>query len=217
MKNLVLFPFGGNAREALLSILAQNRIKTTWNVLGFIDDDENLWERHYLGFKVLGGNKVIEDFPFDNFLAVPGNPRNFLKRRNIIEKLGLTKNHFATIIDPSVQVAPDSKIGTNTLIMANVVISCSVVIGDHCVILPNTVISHDSHIGDYTLIGSNVSISGSCNIAHTCYIGSGTKTRDNITIGPECLVGLGSCVIKDVPKRTVAAGNPAHFIKKVQQ
>ena len=36
MRDLLIFPFGGNARESLLVILAQNRVKPIWNLLGII-------------------------------------------------------------------------------------------------------------------------------------------------------------------------------------
>ena len=214
MKDLLIFPFGGNARESILAIQAQNRVRPTWNVLCFIDDDKNHWGKEYSGVKVLGGTNILPNFPSANILAVPGNPESFSKRAKIIDSLDVPLNRYVTIIDPSARIAPDAKIGKNTVLMANVVISCSAEIGNHCVVLPNTVISHDSCIGDYSLIGSNVSISGSCTIGHTCYIGSGTRIKDHLTIGSQCLVGLGSCVIRDVSNMTVVAGNPARYLRE---
>ena len=214
MKDLLIFPFGGNARESLLAIQAQNKVEPTWNVLGFIDDNENFWEKEYSDVKVLGGRNIITNFPSAQILAVPGNPESFSKRAKIIDSLDVPLDRYVTIIDPSALIAPDAKIGKNTVLMANVVISCSAEIGNHCVVLPNTVISHDSCIGDYSLIGSNVSISGSCTIGHTCYIGSGTRIKDHLTIGSQCLIGLGSCVIRDVSDKTVVAGNPACYLRE---
>lgn len=217
MKDLLIFPFGGNARESILAIQAQNRVRPTWNVLGFIDDDKNHWGKEYSGVKVLGGRNILPNFPSANILAVPGNPENFLKRAKIITLLDVPLDRYVTIIDPNARIAPDAKIGKNTVLMANVVISCSVEIGNHCVVLPNTVVAHDSSIGDYSLIGSNVTISGSCTIGSICYVGSGTNIKDHITIGKQCLVGLGSCVIRDVPDNTVVAGNPARYLRKTTQ
>jgi sugar O-acyltransferase (sialic acid O-acetyltransferase NeuD family) len=214
MKDLLLFPFGGNARESLLTILAQNKVEPTWNVLGFIDDNESLWNKDYCGVKVLGGRSILTDFPSAQVLSVPGNPENFLKRAEIIAILDVPLERYVTVIDPSARIAPDAKIGKNTVLMANVVISCSVKIGNHCIILPNTVISHDSCIGDYSLIGSNVTISGSCTIGHTCYIGSGKRIKDHLTIGLQSLIGIGSCVIRDVEEKTVVVGNPARFLRR---
>ena len=215
MKDVVLFPFGGNAREAVIAILALNSIEPTWNILGFIDDNTDLHGKECCGFKVLGGRNKLTKVASANILAVPGNPNNFLMRAAIISGLGVARERFIAVIDPSCRIATDADIGVNTLIMGNVTISCSVAIGDHCVILPNTVLSHDSKIEDYSLVGSNVSISGGCNIGSNCYIGSGSRIRENVKIGSCSLIGIGSCVIKDVPENVTVVGNPARIICKM--
>lgn len=213
-KKLLLFPFGGNAKEALISIFAINRNKKAWEVLGFIDDDNSAWNKSCCGIKVLGGREVLKKFPSAYVLAVPGNPNSYLRRRKIIEDLNIDRSRFAKIIHPSVEVSPDAKIGYNVLIMPNVVVSCGVEIGNNCIILPNTVIAHDSIVGDHCCIGSNVTISGHVTIGTMCYIGSGTKIRDNVSIGKRTLVGLGSNVVSDIKSSVIAAGNPARTIRK---
>lgn len=215
-KKLILFPFGGNARESLLSVLAINASGKKWDVLGFIDDDLSLRGKSSCGAEVLGDRKVLKKYPGACLLAVPGNPDNYLKRKELIDGLGIKESLFATIIHPSVSVSPDAKIGHNTVIMPNVVISCGVRIGNHCVILPNTVISHESRVGDFCMIGSNVSVSGSTSIGPECYIGSGTKIRDRVSVGRRSLVGLGSNVVSDIGEGVVVAGNPARVMRKVK-
>ena len=213
-KTLLIFPFGGNAKESLISILAINYKKPEWEIVGFVDDDESQHGNEYCGVKVLGGRELIKKYEEAFVLAVPGSPKGYLKRKAIINSLTVERSRFATIIHPSVVRAPDSVIGYNTLLMAHVVVSCGVRIGNHCVVLPNTVLSHDSSIGDYGCIGSNVSISGSVCIGSECYIGSGVKIRENIRVGDRTLIGLGSNVISDIEKETVAVGNPARAIRK---
>ena len=215
-KKILLFPFGGNAREVLLSILAINTVKNEWEILGFVDDDPSLHGQGSCGIKVLGDKKILKQYPDAQVLAVPGNPDNYLKRKGIIGALGIKESFFATIIHPTVSVSPDAKIGHNTVIMPNCVISCGARVGNHCVILPNTVISHDSNLGDYSMVGSNVSISGNVNIGSECYIGSGTKIRNGISIKEKSLIGLGSNVVSDIEKGVVAAGNPARVMRKVE-
>jgi len=212
-KTLLIFPFGGNARESLISILAINRMNPEWEVLGFIDDDHGQHGKEYCGVKVLGGRDLIKRYDEAFIVAVPGSPKGYLKRKATIDGLGVERSRFATIVHPSVTTAPDSVIGYNTLVMANVVVSCGVRIGNHCVVLPNTVLAHDSRLGDYGCIGSNVSISGSVEIGSECYIGSGVKIRENIRIGERTLIGLGANVISDVDKESVAVGNPARPIR----
>ncbi|MDA8413283.1 MAG: acetyltransferase [Desulfobacteraceae bacterium] len=213
-KKLLLFPFGGNAREALLSVFAMNGRNTEWEVLGFIDDDQSRHGNECCGIKVLGGREILNETPDAFVLAVPGSPTSYPKRNKVIGSLNLDESRFATIIHPSVVVSPDAKIGYNTVIMPNAVISCGVTIGNHCIILPNTVISHDSIVGDYSCFGSNISISGSVRIGSSCYVGSGTKMRENVSIGDRTLVGLGSNVITNIEADVVAAGSPAKTIRK---
>lgn len=212
-RKLLLFPFGGNARESLLSLFAVNERYREWDILGFIDDDQSRHGQECCGIKVLGGRALLREIPDAFVLAVPGSPTTYSKRKEIIGGLGLEESRFASIIHPSTCRAPDAAIGCNTIIMANVVISCGVTIGSHCVILPNTVVSHDSAIGDYCCIGSNVSVSGSVHIGAHCYIGSGTKLREDIHIGAGTLVGLGSNVLSDIPAGVVAVGSPAKVMR----
>ena len=210
---LILFPFGGNAREALLSVFAINEKKYEWEIMGFVDDNRSLHGKDCCGIKVLGGRELLQEIPDAFVLAVPGSPTNYAQRKKMLAALPIDVSRFATIINPSASRAPDASIGCNTIIMANVVISCGVTIGSHCVILPNTVVSHDSVVGDYCCIGSNVSVSGSVRIGTGCYIGSGTKIREDISIGEGSLIGLGSNVITDIPAGVIAVGCPAKVIK----
>lgn len=46
-------------------------------------------------------------------------------------------------------------------------------------------------------------------------IGSNVTLLCGITVGEDAIVGAGSVVTKDVPPRTVVAGNPARVLKKV--
>ena len=213
-KKLFLFPFGGNAREALLSVLAANEKNQEWDIMGFIDDDQAKHGKECCGVKVLGGKETIKRVVDAFILAVPGNPANYYKRADIIDSLQIDKSRFASIIHPSVVIAPDAMIGYNTLIMPNVVVSCGVKIGNHCIFLPNTIVSHDSVVGDYCCLGSNISISGSVKIDKNCYVGSGTKVRENVSVGERTLLGLGSNVLSDIGSEVIAAGNPAKVIKR---
>jgi len=214
MKELFIFPFGGNAREALIAAMAQNQVNPLWKIRGFIDDDESLLGSGCCGVAVLGGRERLRECPSAYVLAVPGRAENFRGRKAIIDSLHVSPDRFVTVIDPSARIATDAKIGSNTVLMANVFVSSSVVIGNHCIILPNTVIAHESIIGDYTIIGSNVTISGGCVIGRNCYIGSGTSIRENLNIEDGALLGLGSNVIHDVMRDATVAGNPARNLNR---
>jgi sugar O-acyltransferase (sialic acid O-acetyltransferase NeuD family) len=214
-KKLLLFPFGGNAREALMSVFARNENFVEWEIMGFLDDDHTRHGKECCGIKVIGGRQILLEIPDAYVLAVPGSPKSFARRNEVISSLNIDPSRFASIIHPSVVISPDATIGYNTIIMPNVVVSCGVIIGNHCIILPNTVVSHDSIVGDYCCFGSNISISGSVKIGSSCYIGSGTKMRENVSIGDRTLVGLGSNVVSDIEADVIAVGSPAKMIRKL--
>jgi acetyltransferase-like isoleucine patch superfamily enzyme len=50
-------------------------------------------------------------------------------------------------------------------------------------------------------------------IGRRCFIGARSIVLPGVTIGDECLVGSGSVVTKDVPPRSIVAGNPARVIR----
>lgn len=210
MKDLLLFPYNGNAREAV-SLLEES---TQWKLIGFITDDKTKWGKKFREIEVFETHPFLEKHPEAGVLAVPGRAENHLKRKEFIDALSLPFERFATLIHPRATLSKDTHVGVNTLIMAGVVTTANVRIGNHCIILPNTVLSHDVEVGDYCIIGSNVSISGSVHIKPHCYIGSGSKIIQEIEIGEGTLVGLGSIVIHSTEPYTVVAGNPAKFLRR---
>lgn len=212
-EDLLLFPFGGNAREAALTVEAVNAAAPRYRVVGYLDDNHaNL---RVADLPILGGSDVWPQYRGRaRMLAVPGSPRSFRQRRALIERFALRPEDVVTIADPSARIAGNARIGMNTLIMAGAFVSAGASIGDHCVVLPNTVISHEARLGDHTLVGSNVSISGGVTIDENCYIGSGARLREGVRVGAGALVGLGAVVIADVAVGAVVAGVPARSIRE---
>jgi acetyltransferase-like isoleucine patch superfamily enzyme len=48
-------------------------------------------------------------------------------------------------------------------------------------------------------------------------IGSGSTILSNVTIGENAIIGAGSVVTKDVPPNAIVVGNPAKFLRSVEQ
>ncbi|GHA48922.1 acetyltransferase [Salinimicrobium marinum] len=201
-EKLVLFPYNGNAIEALDCLDS-----STYDFLGFIDDDTSKTSPDYEIF----GRDILQHKEI-RLLAVPGSPHSFLKRKELISSLVDNEDRFITLIHPKVHVGRGVTIGKNCLIMAGVVLTSNAVIGDHVCILPNSVIHHDSQVQDYTLIGSGVVVAGGTLIGKNCYIGSGSSIINGISIGDHSLIGIGSNVLKDVNSRARMVGNPARNI-----
>ena len=74
-EEIILFPFGGNAKEILVSLLSLNEHKPTYKILGFIDDELSNFGKEIYGIKVLGGKEILNKFSNSSVIAVPGNPK----------------------------------------------------------------------------------------------------------------------------------------------
>ncbi|MFZ5811860.1 MAG: acetyltransferase [Thermodesulfobacteriota bacterium] len=212
-RQLLLFPFSGNAREAVAVIEARNAVAPAWDFLGFVDDDARTHGATFAGYPVLGGREVFAAHPGAMVLAVPGRPETFRNRPQIIASLGLPRQRLATLVHPTAALGPLVRLGVNTLVMAHVTLTAAVTVGDHVVMLPGTVVAHESVIGDYCLVGSNVSVSGGVRVGRCCYLGSGSRFIQEIVVGDAAMVGLGAVVVRDVLPETTVAGCPAGPIR----
>jgi len=90
-------------------------------------------------------------------------------------------------------------------------------------------IGDNSAIGDRTIITAHSNIPTNTNLkklyprtVKPVKIGKGVWIAPNVTIimgvtiGDESVIGTGSVVIRDVPPRTVVAGNPAKILKELK-
>jgi acetyltransferase-like isoleucine patch superfamily enzyme len=78
------------------------------------------------------------------------------------------------------------------------------------------------HIGEYTYVAFDVRILTHdrtrglyvhTRIGRNCFIGGTSLILPGVTIGDNCVIGAGSVVTKDVPPRSIVAGNPAQIIR----
>ncbi|MDE1939482.1 MAG: sugar O-acetyltransferase [Alphaproteobacteria bacterium] len=54
-------------------------------------------------------------------------------------------------------------------------------------------------------------------IGENCWIGGHVTICPGVTIGDRCVIGAGAVVVKDIPPDTLAVGNPATVIRKLNQ
>jgi acetyltransferase-like isoleucine patch superfamily enzyme len=131
--------------------------------------------------------------------------------------------------------AYDCEIGEGSKVGAFVEIQRGAVIGKNCKISSHTFICEGVKIGNGVFVGHNVSFindmypravnpDGSLQtdadwqlvetvIEDGASIGTSVTILGGVRIGAGALIGAGSVVTKDVPPRTVVAGNPARIIR----
>lgn len=199
---LIILGFGGNAVDFF------ETISLRYDIVGFVDDDENKRHLEYRGIKV-HSRQFLQVFPNAKIISLIGSEKTAKTRHEIINQFNIPSQRFGAAIHPKASISPDCNIGHDVVIMPGVVLTSNAKLGDHIFVLANTTIHHDVEVGNYTLIGSNVTLAGHVKIGDSCFIGSASSVKNNVTIGSRSIIGMASNVVKDVAPNSKCIGNPA--------
>jgi sugar O-acyltransferase (sialic acid O-acetyltransferase NeuD family) len=214
MKNLVIY--GAGFLDFIKLVEAINRKRKGFNILGFIDDSEELQGKQVKEYPVLGPKEVIpallskEDIRFFN--NVNGSVNS---RERVAANFRRYECKVASLIHPDVDLTL-VEYGLGIMLPEGTVIGGNTKIGDYLTCRLSCVISHDVTIGSYVYIGPRVTICGHAVVEDYCYIGAGSTIVDKIKVGTGSVIGAGSTVIKDVNPRTLAYGVPAKNVKSIE-
>ena len=118
---------------------------------------------------------------------------------------------------------PTLSIGNNTYLGSRVSISVAkdVTIGNYCHLADDIIVrDNDGHPVDYRERRLNKPVQKQdvkpVRIGNDVWIGSKSVILKGVTIGDGAIIGSGSIVTRSIPKFTVAAGNPARVIRRLE-
>jgi sugar O-acyltransferase (sialic acid O-acetyltransferase NeuD family) len=208
---LGIYGYGNLGREVFELAKQINEVDNRWDEIIFIDD-----------FAKIADVNGLRIYPFDDvnlhyvkmnieFVIAVGEPnfRNIL--RNKVKNAGYS---LAVLIHPAIHISDGAVVGSGTIINYNCFISCNVTIGENVLLQPFACISHDCYIGDDSVISTYVSLAGGCYIGNETYIGMQVPVKEKCIIGSQAIIGMGSVVVRDIPDKVIALGNPARVMKE---
>ena len=211
-KDLIIIGAGGFGREVAWLTERINAVSPTWNILGFMDDNDSVQGTEINGYKVVGKTSDAPKFSDAYFVCAVGSSA---VREKIINGLKSANPdvRFATLIDPGVEMSGFVDIGEGSVICAHTIITVNVTIGNHVIINPDCTVGHDAVLNDFVTLYPSVNVSGNTNIGHGVELGTGMQIIQGINIGERSIVGAGSVAVKDLPAKCTAVGCPAKPIK----
>ncbi|WP_433306478.1 acetyltransferase [Actinoplanes sp. CA-030573] len=207
MNDLVIVGAGGFARETAAAA------GLAWRVTGFLDDNPALHGTTRSGVPILGPVSMVHDLPEAAVVVCVGNPRNYTARRQIVERLALPAERYATVLHPTVSIGAGSVVGPGSVLLAGTVLTADVTVGAHVAVMPQAVLTHDDVVGDYATVASGVRLGGGAVLETGAYVGAGALVREGVTVGAWSLVGMGSVVLTDVPSEEIWVGSPARKLR----
>ena len=207
---LVIIGCGGFGREVHDVVDAINEVKSTWNLLGYLDDrpePSNVSRVESRNSKMLGGADWMLTAPQEvQFVIGIG----IGKTRRIIDErccsAGLTA---ATLVHPAATLGHDVRIGEGSIICAGVRATTNISLGRHVHLNINATVGHDCTLEDYVTVNPLVAISGGVCIGTESTMGTHSTVLQNLSIGAGSTVGAGAVAVRDVPPFVIVKGIPA--------
>ncbi len=87
--------------------------------------------------------------------------------------------------------------------------------GDNVFIAPQCGFYSVNHTLDAKLRAAGVEVGRPITVGSEVWFGGGVKVMPGVTIGSNVVIGGGSVVVHDIPSDSVAVGNPARVVKKL--
>ncbi len=208
---LGIFGAGGYGRHVYDTAVLQNNEQHCWEEILFVDDIKD--EGSYYGTRNLHFSTLKETFDVHEieFVIALGEPVDREKIYHMIKSEG--GYTFGRVIDPSVKVALSATLGVPIILQQGVIVGPNVILDDGVTADEYAAFGHDTHVGAFCHVGVKSTLGGNCIIGKSTFIGLHSAFREGTVVGDYAIVGMGSVVVKDIPQKTVVAGNPAKILK----
>lgn len=210
MKDIIIVGGGGFAKEVIWLANDCNR-----KVRGVLDDSIETHHTQFQGATVLGDIASWVNYKDCQFIVAIGSPRTRLKVLKYMLTLG--QPDFATLIHPSVRLSDTVFIGEGSIICAGSILTADIKLGKHNILNLNVTVGHECEFADYVTVAPMVAVSGNVKLEHLVEVGTGAVIRQGLELAEGSMLGMGGILTKNIPERTIYAGNPAKKLKEINK
>ena len=209
MKSVIIG--AGTYGEVYLAYLQEAGIE----IVGFLDDDENLIGKSIRGINVLGSRKILPElsqkYGVEAVYCPIGNNKLRVQFLEEAKSLGYNTPNY---IHPSVIISKGVEIGEGVYILLGTSIMPYTIIKDYVMISMNVGLAHHSILDKGVFLSTGCNFGASIHAKEYAYCGISSTIMTGLhTLGENCLIGAGAVVIHDVEDNAVMAGVPAKLLK----
>lgn len=191
-----------------------NEQRPTYSIQAILDDNSQLHGATFEGIPVVGPLSAHAEFRDSQFVFGIGSSRARFLRFGILKRLGIPRQRYATLIDPSATIYPSAKIGRGCIIFPGAVVCADAVVEDFVQVLFHSAIGVANRVCEGALITSHVVTTGDVVLGPYSHIGASSAIAPGVLVGAGAQVAIGSVVLRDVPVGAFVLGNPARVLRR---
>lgn len=196
MKNIVIIGAGDLGKEVVWLIEDINKIKPTYVILGFLDDDKDKEGGEFYGYRVLGNIAQLEAVAAKAPLCAVIAIQNGSIRKKIREEHS-SFTEWESIVHPTAVIAPTSPVGRGSIVFPHVTVSVDTRLGEFGLFYINSAVCNDCRIGDYVSLMSGASVSERAEIGDECFLAAGSTVYPHKKLGRRVEVGVEATASRD--------------------
>ena len=195
MKKVIIIGAGAHAAEIEEYIFENNLIRPEIEILGFLDDSIENYNKSQLRFPLLGG-VFTYIIPTNVELIIAINSIAF--RFKIIEHFSSLNIKFTNFIHHNAKVFRTAKLGNGNIICPFTQIGPNVIIGDFNTFNNKSSIGHDSIIGNNNVFCPNTGLSGNTKVGNSNFFSLNVATIPSVTIGDKNIIAPNMVIEKNI-------------------
>ena len=204
MKKLIIVGAGDLGKELASMIEEINRIKPSYLIMGYLDDDPGKIGTRYCGYDVLGNTGKLDEYADRTDICAAVTLQNGWDRKRVVENLARFES-WDTIVHPKASVSATAKLGRGCLVYANAVISADTELKGFNICYFGSILCNDCEVEQYASLMTGVLVSDRARIGEAAYLASGARVFPSVTLGKRVRVSVGATVARSYPDDAVVS------------
>ena len=189
-------------------------LKDSYDIIGYLDDKEQLHGKNVEGLKVLGGTASLPSLKSQGvtkvFVPIGNNEVRVKILSNALD-LGFETPSF---IHSTCIIHETVKIGKGVYVLPATQIMPFTNVEDFCMISMGVNVAHHVTLSKGVFLSQGVNVGASIFLGERVFCGIGSTIMTGVVkVGEGALIGGGTMVIRDIRPSAKMVGNPAREIK----